>query len=697
MDRSPAEDIDLDALLRTFWRRRVLLVVPALIAVVLALLAVFQIPPRYTATTLLMLDTRGARVVDLEQVVPGLGADTAVVRSEVEVLRSRAVAEAVVDAEALATDPEFNPALAESLMPSSLMVWLGARTLTPAEARMRTIDAFREALQVSLVDRSLVIAVAVSSRDPEKAARLSAATAGAYLTRQLDLKFEATRKATLWLGSKLETLRAGVTAAEAAVAAYRADHALGQDGDASLAATERGDLTAALVQARADRAEAEARLSRLKAARAAGDLESAPAVVASPLIQHLGEQEAEVRRRIADLSARYGERHPRMREALAQLDGLRRQVAAEAGKIAAAVDAEARTARAREQALADGLAQLERRRVVEGEAAVRLADLEREAEASRVLYESFLTRMKETTGQQGLETPDARIVSAAAVPVRPSGPRRSLIVGAAGLLGLMLGIVLVYAAERLDRGLRGADDVEDRLGLPLLAAVPATAKGADEDTAAEEMRSLRTALMLTRATPPRVICVTSSLPGEGKTTLALSLARTAAGGGTRVALVDCDLRRPKVARLLGLAERPGLVDVLAGDVPLDDALHHVDGALSVLPGRVLGGAAPDLLAGPAMRGLLDALRKTVDLVVLDTPPLLPVADARVLAPLADATVFAVRWEKTPHDVAAEGLRHLERAAVQPVGAVLTQVDLRRQRSYGYGGAYRYYGAYHAVD
>lgn len=692
-------DIDLDRLLRTLWRRRTLILGTLTAVVGAALVAVFQMLPQYTASALVMLNNRETRVIEAPDVVTGLPIDVPAVQSEVEVLRSRALAEAVADTEGLADDAEFNPALAPPSLWSRLAAWTGLAdagfTADGTAARELVIDAFREALRVEALNRSLVIAVRVTSRDPAKAARLAEATAGLYVERQVRAKLDATRDAAGWLAARVEDLRQAAVDAEAAVAAYRAEQGLGQGAEDSVAAEERKRLTAALAEATALRAEAEARRDRLRQALADDTLNAVTEVLDSPLIHRLREQEALVRREIADLSTRYGPRHPRMGEAEAELRGIRTQIAAEVERIARGIGDEARVAAAREAALQDGLARLERQRAQEGAASVHLRALEREAAASRTLYETLLRRYKEATEQIALQSPDARIVSHAAVPTEPAYPRKGMVGAAAAAIGLLLGLALVFVVERLDRGLRRPDDVERRLGRPLVGQVPLVRRGADSPSRAgeEEMRQIRTALTLSSERPPTVVGVTSSLPGEGKTTLCLWLARSAAAS-RRVVLVDADLRRPRLMALTGLSDGPALADVLAGEADLDTALRPgpVEG-LQVLPGRPVGGVATDLLGDAAMRGVLETLRTRFDLVVVDTPPVLPVADARVLAPLFDAVLYAVRWEKTPDDVAAEGLARMEEADAPPPAVVLTQVDLRKQGSYGYGGYTRYYGRY----
>lgn len=688
-------DLDLEQVLRTLWRRRAVMAGGVAGAVLLALLVVLQLPPQYTATALVMLSPRGPQVMEAADVVPALGMESPVVHSEVEVLRSRALAEAVVAAADLAADPEFNPALTP---PALWRVALGlgqADAAAPAPlAAERVVEAFREALRVEALNRSLVVAVRVTSGNAAKAARLADAVAEVYLERQVRAKLSATRGAADWLAERVQTLRRDATDAEAAVAAYRARHGLGQDTETSLAAEERARLSASLAEARAARADAEARHQRLRQA-----LKEAPAavgeVLASPVVHRLREQEAQVVRTLADLSARYGPRHPKLAETQAELDDLRGQITAEAARIADGVADEARVARVREQALADSLAALERRRAGEGAASAPLLALEQEAAAAKTLYESLLRRFKEASEQVALQAPDARVVSHAAVPVRPSWPRKTLVVGAAGGVGLLMSLALVFVLERLDRGLRRPEDAERRLGRPVLGQMPLLrpCPAAPDTAAGEEMRQIRTALSLTSTDrPPRVVAVTSSLPGEGKTTLCLWLARTA-GPDKRVVVVDADLRRPRLGTLANAAEGPGLAAVLAGEAALDEALRPgpVPG-LSVLPGRAVGGVAGDLLGGAAMRAVLEGLRERFDLVVVDTPPVLPVADTRVLVPLVDAVLYAVRWEKTPDDVALQGLERLRAGGAAPF-VVLTQVDLKRQASYGYGGYVRYYGHY----
>jgi uncharacterized protein involved in exopolysaccharide biosynthesis/Mrp family chromosome partitioning ATPase len=704
--RTEDDGIDLDGLLRVLWRRRRLVAGLPVALMAACLLVLFHLAPLYGGQVLIRLNDRHARVVAVPEVVSELTMDGPTIQSEVEVLRSRALAAAVVRAERLVEDAEFNPALAPPSPLDRLAALLGLEApADPAPAEARTVEAFGKALTVSSVNQSWVIAVTVASTEAEKAARLAETTARLYIDRQIEAKYAATRAADQWLAGRIAETRLQVAAAEEAVAAYRAAHGLGQATDGPLAIQQRAEVNSRLVAARAERAAAEARLARLDAAAASGRLDTAPEVLASPLVQRLREQEAELRRRVADLSSRYGEKHPRMIDARAELAGLTAQITGEAEKLAAGLRNEARVAAAREASLETDLAGLEDRRTEEGAATLGLRELERKAESLAALHQTFLNRYAETTHRLGLHEADAAILSHATVPQRPSWPRKGLTLAVAGVLGLFAALALAYVLERLDRRLRRPEEVEHRLGTPCLGQVP---RQSPMDRAAwmmggaveEDMRSLRMAISLTgpaAAAGPTVVCVTSSRPGEGKSTLCLWLAATAAAG-RRVVLVDADLRRPRLAALTGgtAAGGPDLADLLAGGASLDDTLRPGPVAgLSVLPGRALGAAAADRLAAPAFQEMLDALRDRFDLIVVDTPPVLPVADARLVTPYADVVLYAVQWEATPWPVAAEGVARLREGTAPEPYAVLTQVDMRKQNSYGYGGSAGAYAAYAA--
>ena len=422
----------------------------------------------------------------------------------------------------------------------------------------------------------------------------------------------------------------------------------------------------------------------------------------SQVVQQLRARRAEASARVAELSSRYGERHPDMVRARRELSDADEQIEAEIRRIVSNLEARVQVAQDRAGAVDASLAEARRTLAVDNAAGVRLNELERHADSVRTLYQSFLARFQETSAAEGAEQSDARIVSRARTPSEPSSPNTPLLLAGGLVAALMLALAAVGLAEMLDRGLRHAEDVEQRLGKPSLGQAPllrSVAEKADRGLApadyvlkrplspfAEAFRTMRAAILHSRpGRKVQVVALCSALPDEGKSTTALSLARISALAGGRVVLVDCDLRRRAVARMLRIEPDLGLLEVLEGSATLEAALRLDEGSGAwVLPLARGGATSRDVLGGAEMEAVTARLRETFDLVILDTPPLLATSEARVLAARADAAVLLARWRRTPDRVAASALRMLEHSGAAAVGVVLTQVDMNAQARHGYG-------------
>ena len=303
--------------------------------------------------------------------------------------------------------------------------------------------------------------------------------------------------------------------------------------------------------------------------------------------------------------------------------------------------------------------------------------------------------------------PDSRIISHAVLPTAPSAPNKKLTLELAFAGGVFLGFLLALLVERLDSGFRTASQVEKTLGLPVLGTIPEIAWGRRSPEAAtdrvidkpmssfaEAIRGLQMSLFLSNVDkPPKVILLTSAVPGEGKTTVAVSIARLAARNGKKAIVIDCDLRRPATGKALGITKFDwGMVEVLTGEKSLEQCLQKDPRSeLKVLPVKLKSGNPPDLLGSQAMEKLVATLRANYDLVILDSAPLLPVHDTRILARLVDATVFVVRWEKTPRDAARNAARILADIHAPLAGIILTRANTKRFQYYSYG--YQSYSSY----
>ena len=397
------------------WRRRMMILGLIVVAMGIAMVVVKQLVPMYTATTKVILEGRTAQIVNFREVVGDLRVNQFTFRGEVEVISSRALAQRVIDELKLDQQPFFNPALRSDrswLNALNPLRWINEayRSVFPPppveenpelveqRKRNRLIDRFLGNLAVRTVTLSPVIQISYTTPDPALSAKIANTLADVYITSQMDAKFEATRKAAVWLNERLGDLRDKVRDTERAVADYRASHGLVAGGGSSLTEEKLSDLNSRYILAQSERAEVEARYEQVKRVLSSGgSLDATPDVLQSPVVQRLLEQEATLNRELAELSTRYGERHPKMIDARSQLDDLRRKIRAEVSKVASALKSELVVASTREKALGEAIGKAEGQAATEGTASVTLRELEREAEANRLIYENFLNRFKETS------------------------------------------------------------------------------------------------------------------------------------------------------------------------------------------------------------------------------------------------------------------------------------------------------------
>ncbi|MDX2336164.1 MULTISPECIES: GumC family protein [Brevundimonas] len=719
---SAAETFSLRNLINIFRRRVRLFGAVALLVFLAALLVTARATPRYTAQAQVMLNVRQSQVLDTQQVLSNLPAETGVVDSEVEVLQSRDLARQVAEVLRLENDPEFNWALRKPSGLGALIARVQGRSLappapptTPDEIRLgreRAASALRGGLKVQRMGLTYIIGVSFTSLNPEKSARIANAFAGQYIANQVSDKGGANRQANTFLEDRLNQLRGEVQSAEAAVESYRSANNLLTSSGATLTEQEVSTYNQQLATAQADQAVEEARLraarSQLARGSSGGDVGEA---LQSSVVGSLRAQRATVAARVADLQARYGPDWPalvRARQELAAIDG---QIQAEIQRVISNLEARVQVARDRTASLRSTLGQTRGALASNNAASVRLNELERNAESVRKLYEGLLERYQETTNQSGNETADSRMLQAARASGAPSSPNVPVNLVLGFILALGCGLAAVVIVELMDDGLITSEDVQRRLGLPMLGAVPLLMSTADRkdrrmapteyllnrplSAFAESFRTLRTSIMYAKlGAAAKVVVVTSALPGEGKTTTAVCLAISAAQAGLKVVIVDCDIRRRNVSRLLGVDADFGLLDVLDGSKPLAEVLlkGEASGAW-VLPVAKRDFTPREVFNTAEMTALLSRLREDFDMVILDTAPVLAVAETRVLASQADAVMFLARWRKTPSKAAEAALRSLEQSEATVAGAVLTQVDVQEQARYGYGDPGYYYTAY----
>jgi exopolysaccharide transport family protein len=710
---------DLTDLLRVIRVRQKIILGTALAVVAVTALVLFRLTPLYSAKSLVMLDQRQNKVEDINAVLSGLPTDPTSIENQVQILRSRNLLSRVIDKQHLMQDPEFGPGkpnlLAGAVYFLNPLHWFPNSVTTKTDAeklrdeRNAMIDHLLGGETVAAQGRSSAILITFASEDANKAAAISNAIADAYVEDQLEAKFEATQKATVWLADRIQELSVQVQTAEAAVQEYKAENGLTETvNGTSLVNQQMSDLNGQLITQRSDLAEKEARYARVLQLQRTGHAEDVTQAVESPLITQLRGQETDLLRQEADLTSKYGPRHPKMLDLESQKRNLQAKIAEEVQRVVQTVGNDVAIARARVGSLQASLSKLTGESTVDSKARVKLTELQARASSSRQLYEAFLGRFKEAQGQQGIQAPDARIISRAEVPGAPSFPNKSLSLGIAIPGGFLLGFLFAMLAERLDAGFRTVHQIERLLGVPVLSTLPeilslekTEGQAADRvvdkpmSSFAEAVRGLQMGLVLSNVDKrPKVVLVTSSVPSEGKTTVAISLARLAAAGRLKALVIDADLRRPSVAETVRLTTTTnGLVQALTGDVPLEQCLvKDPKSTATILPAYRVAGSPPDILGSIAMERIIEGLKSHYDLIILDSAPLLPVNDTKVLARLADAVLFVVRWEKTPRDAVIEAARALADIHAPVAGVVLARADAKRYRYYSYG-----YQDYYAYD
>ena len=723
--------------LRLLNRRKALIVGAGLVAVAMMALIIAQQTPLYKASSRVMLDTRTFKVINSEAALSGVDTlNLGAIQSELEVIQSEFLIGRVVDRLGLASNPDFNgsrpPGFLEATMApirdlwqsgiSSLLAPPPQRTgpaTAPRQARNEDSDPARRAaiatvashLSVSLLGRTFVIIVTVESPNGTMSARIANAIAEVYLADQVDNKNEANRRATEWLEERLAELRRNLQAADEAVATYRRDKGLAGSPEGVVSTQTLSDLNSKYLLAKTRRIEKEARLVALsKASLNPAELAGIAEVTSNATLNALRTQELDLNRKIAELSTQFGPNHPRLVQARSELAAVHARFLQQTQSITNGIRAELEAAKAEEQELK---AQVEHASVMSGAASqyeAELKQLEREAQSNRALYESFLNRYKELREQQDIQRADARILAYAWPSGAPSSPQYKTGLFAAFIVGCLLGMAGAIAAEKLDRVFRSASQVEKATGVAVLGMIPLVKSTLGQranivtqvvdrttSSAAEAMRAVFTAISLSNLDrPARIIAVTSSTPGEGKTTFSAALGGllTKMNASRRVLLVDLDLRQAKLAIALGMKDRAGTIDeYLMGTRTLDECIHrHEPSGVDYICARADTPNAPEVLESHAMKAALATFADRYDLVILDSPPVMAVSDARIVSQLADYTIFIVHWAKTPRDVVKSAVSALMSASDR-IGIVINKVNLAKHAMYEYGDYGDYYSRY----
>lgn len=670
---------DLLAASRDTLRRRWLtLAAISLVIFGLGAAYVLRMTPQYDATARVRIDP-SRNPLQQQQATANGELSSESIETEVTAMYSLDLARSVVRRLNLVS----NPVMLSQINPE--------KVATPADRETAVASLLLAKLAVYREKLTYILGVQYQSPDPALAAQIANAFAENYIDARVGDRVGTAERQSEWFTRRLAELASEVRAADEKVAQFRAaagivaDTSTGESGQ-TIADQQVAPLAGTLAAIESEAAGARANLAAAQGAGRRGN-ENVAEVLNSSVIGDLRRQRAEVLRQQADVQARYGPLHPdsvRVGEQLATLDT---QIAQETRRIVGSLRSTASAADARVQSLRGSLAGLEQQRSQNTRNSVLADSLAREAAAKRAQYDKMSQMSLESTQAARNSISQAAIIDKAEAPTAPTSPNKPLLLALALILGVGVGAAVITVQELMGGGLRTTEEVEDRIGLPVLAAVPKAAKGvakpADQlierptSFFAEALRIARAAILGVRGTEsPRVIAITSALPSEGKTTTALAFARTLAIANARTLLIECDVRR---AALRAIVNAPvasvGLVEVLRGEAPVEAAISSGDVAnLDQLLVTQPFYSSENLFGEGAMERLLGELRGRYDQIVLDLPPLVGLADGRFVAVLADATAVVVRWEETPQTAVASAVKMLRSDGANPVGVIFTLVD-----------------------
>lgn len=692
--------IDLRALWFAIYRNRILIAAVLALALAVGVVSILLTTPTYRGVTTVQVDQQSAKVLGTEDVEPDPSPQEAerFLQTQVDIVRSRTLASQVAADLGLIDNEAFLSSMGETPLDSA----------EPISARReQVLELLSDNLSVSLPRNSRVVPIAFDSRDPGWAARIANSFADNFIEMNLARRFETSAYSRAFLQKQLASTKEKLEDSERALIDYARGAGL---IDASAGASTVGDATgprslttASLVQLNEAYSQARAlrvqRQQRWEQAQAT-PLMSLPEVLANPAIQELSQKRAEAEALYQQELQRRKHGHPAVVQAQANIAELNRQITAIANNLRNSIRDQFLVALKQERALAGNVSQLKGATLAEQDRGVRYNILKREVDTNRELYDGLLQRYKEVGAQAGITSNNISVVDKAVAPERPISPRPATNMALAGLGGLALAFLLVFARERFDDVVRSPEDVDRKLQLPLLGAIPmipGSAKALDaalnspRSAVSEGYEAVRSAIELSSAdgVPPSLF-LTSSRPSEGKSTTAYALARDMAAVGRRVLLVDGDLRNPSLHKLLGLPNAKGLSTALARKNSLEEAIQRTDQpGLEFLASGPMPPNPAQLLASHVLPELLEELCRIYDLLIIDGPPVLGLADAPRLATLAGGVVFVIQANGAHHGHAKAALKRLASLNARIIGAVLTKYDSRKSGFAYYGYEYTY--------
>jgi polysaccharide biosynthesis transport protein len=720
------EEHHLTDYIRVVYKRRWIAVPTLLVVFLVGALNSYRTTPIYEARTQLIIEKDTPKVANLNtmfQEQDGWYNDD-FYQTQYKILQSRTLARRTVELMNLPAHPALHQAMAPKSAPITLAglfsdgVALARRAVMGAPAaetpapRQEPRDSLAPyvglvlgSLSVVPVRNSRIVELRMTSSEPQLAADMANGLAKAYIQQNLETRFSASKDATDWLGERLAEQRHKVEETEAALQRYKESHdAIAVEDRQNIVVQRLADLNGVVTKAKTMRIEKEALYNQLKAVRGTPAVDTLPAVLGNEYIQKLKSELGDLQRQQAQLAEKYGERHPEMVRIRNAVQVMQAKFDNEVNKIVESIHAEYQAALAQERSLVGALESQKTEALGLNRKGIEYSVLQREAESNRQVYEALLQRTKETGISSELKTSNIRVVDAAEMPTFPVLPRRGHDLTMAGLAGSVLALGLVFLFEYLDNRIKSPQELRAHLNLAFLGMIPkindsgpTLLNEAVPPAFGEAIRAVRTNVLFSSAEEGvRTVVVTSAGPGEGKSLFSSNLSVSLAQAGLRVLHIDADMRRPRVHEIFDVTQEPGLSNLLVGDCKPSEAVRKtIVQNLCVLPAGMIPPNPAELLGSKRCVEYLATLGEHFDWVILDSPPVLAVADASVLANAASGVIFVVGADQTSRHTAKAAVEQLAAVQAHVIGAVLNRADVTRNPYY-YSTYYRKeYSRYYA--
>jgi len=726
LDVSPEESPHLLDYWHIILKRRWAVLTCLLIIFTTVAIGTFKEKPVYAGKIMIEISPEEPQVLSFQQIAQtGPSWDLQSYReTQYKILKSRSLAERVVRDLRLYQYPEFYQHRSYfGLVTNNPAKIPSASDPNPpdpnSDAYRNSVGNFMRSVSISPIERSNLVEISFFSRNPDMAARIANQLAEDYIDQNLQVKWNEALKASEWLSGRLVELKVKLKASEDALQAYAAKNSILFIQNAvnaqaqSMANARLEQLEEAYTKAQAERAQKEALHSLVETGR----VQDLPGVLSNNLIQTLEENLSDLKRKYSELTSTVKPGYPKAVALKKQIDTLQASLDHQKLALTQNITQEYQASVTQEKNLGQLIEEQKKLVDVVAQKSIQYNILKRDVDTNRSLYDGVLQRMKEAQVAAGMTASNIMVVDPALVPEGPAKPRVLLNLALGFILGTGLGVGLAFFQEYLDNTLKTPDEVESLLRLPSLGMIPSirlngSAKSSEhglatlgsstnesyglalqrDPMAVEAFRSLRTSILLSANPVPKILLVTSALPGEGKTTTTVNLGATLASLGSKVVIVDCDMRRPACHRAAGVKNSPGFVQCLTGRVDLSDAILPVNGVpnLSIIPCGPIPPNPAEVLSSPMTAELLRRLHTEFEYVLVDSPPILSVADSRILATLTDAVVLVTRAYETPYEVVRRARSLLYGAGARILGVALNDVNIHKE---GYGGKYGPYQQY----